>query len=138
MISASAIGREERITALVGETQSADAYGNSGLQALASPALVGLIEVACMKALEGLLETGERSVGSVVEIEHRAPTPVGARVEVEARLTQVDGQKVWFSVLASDHSGLIAEGRHARFVVDDQRFQSRLKKMTAALPARDD
>ena len=74
-VSGSAVGGVGRMTAVVERTQSANAYGNYGLSALATPALIGLIELACMDALEGLLDAGERSVGSVVEVEHKAARP---------------------------------------------------------------
>jgi len=80
-----------------------------------------------MEALDGLIQPGERTVGSVVQVEHQAPTPVGAEVEVRATIDAVDGPKVWFTTTATDRSGRIAAGRHARFVVDDERFQNRLR-----------
>jgi len=128
-----AVGRQGRVTCVVERSQSANAYGNPDLWALATPALVGLMEMASMDALDGLLQVGERSVGSVVEVEHRAPTPVGARVDVVARIDEVDGRKVWFSVTASDQSGTVAAGRHARVVVDDARFRARLAELDAGL-----
>ena len=126
-VSEEAIGRQGVITVRVDESQSAASYGNPGLSALATPALVGLMERAAMEALDGLIELGERTVGSVVELEHQAPTPVGTEVEVRATVQAVDGPKVWFTTTATDPSGQIAAGRHARFVVDDERFQKRLK-----------
>ncbi len=68
-------------------------------------------------------------MGSVIEVEHTAPTPIGAEVDVRARIGSIDGRKVWFEVSASDSSGEIGRGRHARFVVDDARFQARLASM---------
>jgi predicted thioesterase len=127
-ISESAIGREGGFKLRVEEPQTAHVYGNRGLYALASPALIGLLEEAAMDAIDGLLAAGERSVGSVVDMEHLAPTPLGARIEVKARVESVEGPKIWFTILATDDSGQIATGRHARFVVDDERFQRRLQR----------
>ncbi len=131
-ISADAVGHEARISETIGEHQSASAYGNTGLEVLGSPALVGLLEVASMTALNAFLDESERSVGSSFEVEHTAPTPLGAEVTARARIESVDGHKVWFAVSASDASGEIASGRHARFVVDDARFRARVEKKSRA------
>ena len=50
-----AIGATGSLTAEVQAEDSANAYGNEGLAVLATPALVGLIERAAMRALDGLL-----------------------------------------------------------------------------------
>jgi fluoroacetyl-CoA thioesterase len=126
-LDAGAVGREETIIAEVEEGHSADAHGNAGLHVLATPALVGLFERAAMACLDGALTPEERTVGSVVAITHQAPTPLGERVTVTARVTQVDGRQVWFDVSAADAKDTIASGRHSRFVVDDARFQARLE-----------
>ena len=55
------------------------------------------------------------------------PTPKGATVTATATLTQADGRKLTFRVEAHDQSGnLLGEGTHLRFVVDRERFMSRL------------
>ena len=85
-VDQTAIGREGIVVAQIEDDLTAARYGNAGLAALATPALVGLFEQAAMRALDGLLAEGEGSVGSVVEITHLAPTPAGAEVTVRARL----------------------------------------------------
>lgn len=120
------VGAKGELTVEVEPSLSADAYGNAGLPALATPALVGLFERASMRALDGIMGEGERSVGSVVDIKHLAPTPLGAEVVVEATIASIAGREVWFELTARDPGGEIASGRHARFVVDDARFQAKL------------
>jgi predicted thioesterase len=124
-IDDTAVGREATITAEVGAELTADRYGNAGLHVLATPALVGLFERAAIATLDALLAAGERSVGSVVDIRHLAPTPVGSSVSVTARLASVDGRQVWFELHATDGAGPIGEGRHSRFVVDE-RFERKI------------
>jgi predicted thioesterase len=124
-IDNTAVGREATITAEVGDELTADHYGNAGLHVLATPALVGLFERAAIATLDGLLTAGERSVGSVVDIRHLAPTPAGSSVSVTARLTSIDGRQVWFELEAADGAGPIGEGRHSRFIVDE-RFQRKI------------
>lgn len=123
-----AIGSAGSLTVAVRAEDSANAYGNEGLAVLATPALVGLIERAAMRALDGLLEAGERTVGSVVDVVHEAPTPVGSEVTVTATLDSVGGAELWFVVRAEDAAGQVASGRHSRFVVNDERFRGRAAK----------
>ncbi len=116
---------------MIGDAQSAAVYGNAGLEALGSPALVGTLEVASIRALQEFLDEGDRSVGAAFEIEHTAPTPLGVDVTARARIESVEGRKVRFALSASDASGEIGAGRHARFVVDDARFRARLERIRA-------
>jgi predicted thioesterase len=127
-VTEQAVGRKTALEFQVDHTVTADVFGNAGLHALASPALIGMIERAAMEGLADLLSPDERTVGSVIEVEHLAPTPVGATVVVRTRIDEVDGPKVWFTVEAQDDVAVIAKGRHARFVVDGERFQRRLNR----------
>ena len=127
-VDQTAVGRAGIILARVEDDLTADRYGNAGLIALATPALVGLFEQAAMRALDGLLAEGEGSEGNVVEIVHLAPTPAGAEVTVRARLTEVDGGQVWFELEAEDERELVARGRHSRVVVEWARFERLLAR----------
>jgi fluoroacetyl-CoA thioesterase len=122
-VDESAIGSEGVVVARVDENLTADRYGNEGLEVLATPALVGLFEQAAMRALDGLLDPGEASVGSLVEITHLAPTPAGAEVTVRARLTRIDGREAWFELEAEDDRETVARGRHSRVVIERARFE---------------
>jgi fluoroacetyl-CoA thioesterase len=123
-----AVGREGEVVAQVEAELTADRYGNAGLAALATPALVGLFEQAAMRALEGVLADGEGSVGSVVEVTHLAPTPAGSEVTAKARLTAVDGRVAWFELEAEDGRETVARGRHSRIVVEWARFERLLAR----------
>jgi fluoroacetyl-CoA thioesterase len=122
------VGQEGLLVERVEAALTADRYGNAGLDALATPALVGLFEQAAMRVLAGALAAGEGSVGSVVDVTHLAPTPVGAEVTVRARVTEVDGRQVWFVLEAEDGRETIARRRHSRVIVDRARFQRLLER----------
>jgi len=95
---------------------------------LSSPALVWNLEYAAMNALAPLLEPHERSVGSTIDIQHLAPTPLGQRVVCVAKVINVDGPLVMFQVEARDEDELIARGLHQRSVIDAARFARRVQK----------
>jgi fluoroacetyl-CoA thioesterase len=84
--------------------------------------MVGLMEWACIEQLAPFYEAGEGSLGTHVDVNHIAPTPVGLTVKVETEVTEIKGRSIWFNVRAHDGVDLIGEGRHQRAVVSWDRF----------------
>jgi predicted thioesterase len=68
---------------------------------------------------------GLTTVGVRVELDHRAPTPVGRTVTAHARLSEVDGRRLRFEITVTDGSVTVAEGRVERVLVDRHRFVER-------------
>ena len=89
---------------------------------LATRTMIGEMERAAAKLLRPHLQPGQLSVGVRVDIEHAAPTPVGARVVTRARYLGLEGKLHLFEVEAVDPGGRIGHGRHARGVVDEARL----------------
>ncbi|MCL6639874.1 MAG: thioesterase family protein [Candidatus Rokubacteria bacterium] len=107
------------VSLIVTPDRTADALGNPGVQVLGTPFLVGLLEQACHAVLAPHLPPGAGTVGTMVEMRHLAPTPVGLTVRARARLLEGDGRRFLFAVEAWDDREQVAEGRHERFVVPD-------------------
>lgn len=89
--------------------------------------MVGLIEWACLLAIKDHLDDGEGSLGVRVDVDHRAATPPGMTVTVDVEVTEVNGGRVSFKVVARDEVDVISEGRHQRHVVRWERFNARLE-----------
>ena len=53
-----------------------------------------------------------------VQLDHLAPTGVGATVAAEATLEKVEGRRLTFTVSVNDECGLVAAGKVTRVVVD--------------------
>ena len=47
------------------------------------------------------------------------------QVTCETELVEVDGRRLVFHVKASDEAGLIGEGTHERFIINNEKFQSK-------------
>ncbi len=94
--------------------------------------LVGLLEWACIEAIQPHLDAGEQSVGTGVWVTHGAATPPGFTVTVEVALQKVEGRRLTFSVRAHDGVDAIGEGTHERFVIDRARFVARVEAKAAA------
>jgi len=94
-----------------------------------TPAIVRLAEEASVAAIAARLESGTTTVGHRVQLDHLAPTPIGATVRAEALLESVEGRRLTFRISVSDSHGLVAAGRITRVVVERERF---LEKVTGA------
>jgi fluoroacetyl-CoA thioesterase len=89
--------------------------------------MVGLLEWACVELLRPHLDwPREQSLGTHVDFSHLAATPPGMTVSVEARLEEVDGRRLVFSLVAHDGIDKISEGRHERFIIEAERFRAKL------------
>jgi predicted thioesterase len=122
------IGLIGEVQHLVIEADTAERWGSGLAPVFSTPALVGLMESAAVKALEGTIAAGQTSVGTRIDVHHLAATPVGMTVRARAELIGVDGRKLTFKVQAWDEVELIGEADHERFIVDEARFLARVKE----------
>ncbi|WP_405346331.1 thioesterase family protein [Ruminococcus sp.] len=101
---------------------TAVSMGSGTLRVFATPAMIALCEGCCAETVEDLLGEGMTSVGTKVDIEHLAASPIGASILCKSRIVAVDGRRLDFEVEVYDNVGLIGKGRHTRFIVDAEKF----------------
>jgi len=103
---------------------TAEVLGSGDLPVLGTPRLLAWLEAATCAAVSEGLPSGGTSVGTRVDVEHRAAAPVGAVVVARATLTDVDGRVLTFEVVANDRKSgaVLGVGRITRVVVDRERF----------------
>lgn len=94
--------------------------------------MVGLLEWACIKVLEGHLGPGEGSLGIHVNVSHTAATVPGQTVTVDAECTEVRGRRVYFKVVAHDGIDQISEGTHERMIVPWDKFEAKVNDKAKA------
>ncbi|MDG6109339.1 thioesterase [Dactylosporangium aurantiacum] len=116
------VGALARVELTVTDADTAQSLGSGDVPVLGTPKLLALAEAATVGALVRRLPPGLTTVGTRVELEHRAASPIGARVIVEARLAKADGRKLVFEIVARDGRQVVAEGRVERMMVDRHRF----------------
>jgi predicted thioesterase len=115
------------VTYTVTDDDTAAAVGSGDLAVLATPRLLAWLEEACCGAVA--LDENSTSVSTRVELEHLAPSPVGAEVTATATVVHRDGRLIRFQVVAHDAGGaVLATGEAQRVVVDRERFLSRLDR----------
>lgn len=112
---------------IVTDADTASHWGSGGLPVFSTPALVGLMEIAAVRALIGRLPPGQTTVGGHIDVHHLAATPVGMTVRARAELVAVEGRRLAFKVQAWDTVELIGEADHDRFVVDEARFMTKVE-----------
>lgn len=111
---------------IVGPEQTAEKMGSGGLPVYATPALVAAVENTCYEGLQATLAEGFTSVGGSLELQHLAPSPVGAEITIKAEITEAKGKKTVFSFTAYEGEKLIGKGRHIRFTVEIKSFLENL------------
>ncbi len=109
----------------VSDRNSALAMGSGTLKVFATPAMIALMEETAWKSVAPHLEEGSGTVGTALNIQHTAATPLGMTVTCESELVQVEGRKLTFHVVAKDEAGIIGEGEHQRFIVENAKFQAK-------------
>ena len=91
--------------------------------------LVGFLEWACILALKPHLDwPEEQSVGIHINVSHEAATPVGHEVIANVELIKIVGKKLTFNVEARDKVDLISKGTHERFIINKEKFDSKIKE----------
>ena len=90
---------------------------DDGFVVYSTPAMVGHMERAAVETVAPYLDDDEVSLGVRVEISHIAGTRIGETVRTTARLVEVEGRRLTFTVDAYNEREKIGEGRHQRVVV---------------------
>lgn len=120
------IGLTYTSTLVVSKDHVAAVMGSGDLHVFATPAMVALMENAAMLAVAEHLPEGSTTVGAMMNTSHVKPSPMDESIKATAVLTEVEGRKLTFSVKAEDSKGIIGEAVHVRYIVDRERFMSKL------------
>lgn len=126
------VGMRGEASLVVGEAQTAAAFGAGGVRVFGTPVMIGLMENAAWQLVQPELPAGESTVGTLVNVRHLAATPVGGHVVATAELIEIDGRRLVFKVSARDDTQLIGEGIHERFRIVLERFLARLPRSPEA------
>ena len=92
-----------------------------------TPDMIRLMETAAFHALQPYCEGDEITVGTSINIEHRAASPIGTRVKAEAVLESFDGRFYTLRVTARDEKQEIGRGTVGRAVISVGKFVEKMK-----------
>lgn len=121
------VGLKHESQTVVSTTNTANTLGSGDMEVFATPAMIALMENAAMMAVAPHLDEGASTVGIEMATSHIKASPIGATITASAELISAEGRKLSFKVKAWDEQGVIGEGNHTRFVVDRERFLSKVK-----------
>ena len=96
-----------------------------------APDMIRLMETAAFRALHPYCEGGEITVGTAINIEHRAASGIGAQIKAEAVLEAFDGRFYTLRVTARDDVQEIGRGTVGRAVVNLSKFAEKMKNREA-------
>jgi fluoroacetyl-CoA thioesterase len=112
------------ITAVVSPDDTARTLGSGDVDVLGTPRALALAEAATVRAAAPLLEPGQTTVGTHVELDHLAPSPVGSTVHATATLVDRTNKRLTFEVRLTQDDRPVATGTITRAIVDRARFQA--------------
>jgi fluoroacetyl-CoA thioesterase len=92
-----------------------------------TPDMIRLMETAGFQALQPYCEGDEISVGTSINVEHRAASGIGAHIQAEAMLESFDGRFYVLRVTARDDVQEIGRGTVGRAIVSIGKFVEKMK-----------
>jgi fluoroacetyl-CoA thioesterase len=111
-------GSTASITFTTDKRSTAIALGSGELPVLATPKVVALVEEAAVSAIAGLVADTETTVGSRINVDHLAPTPIGGTVVTTATVVAVTGRRLDFEATVTEKEALVARATHVRYIVN--------------------
>ena len=114
----------------MGSADTARALGSGDVDVLGTPRVLALAEAATLAVAAGRLRPDQTTVGTHVELDHLAPTPLGAVVRAEAMLVYRGGKRLTFDVRVTHSTRTVATVRVTRVIVDRARFEAAAQAST--------
>jgi len=113
--------RAERVITVTA-ADTAIAYGSGSVPVLATPRVIALCEAAAVAAVADHLPDGMTTVGTRIELDHLAASPIGSSVVASATVVAVDGRRSTFDIRATMGETIVARGVHTRATVQEEGF----------------
>lgn len=134
------IGLTHTSVLTVSNAHTAQTMGSGDMPVLATPVMIALMENAAMLAVDQELPQEQATVGAHIDVSHLRPTALGTEIFATAELTEIDGRRLTFHVVAmqmadvsAENIGtaatepvLLGEGTHTRYIVDRESFLAKL------------
>jgi fluoroacetyl-CoA thioesterase len=112
------VGRILDVEWVAGPQHSAENFGNPGVPVFATPAVVWLLDSLAHQVIVPTLDKDQGTLGTKIDIEHLAATPMGMKVRARAEVVQIDGKRVLVKVEAHDEAEMIARGTIERYITN--------------------
>ncbi len=123
-------GQNAELQFVVEAKHAIDFAGDDMPTVLSTPWLIWFMEHSARDTMLPHLDPTESTVGTVIDIEHLAPTPLGQAVTCRARMLRSEGTQFLFKLEAFDEQEKIANGLHRLNVINKSRFAERVARKT--------
>ena len=116
-------GLVHEISVVATEDQTAHAVGNIGVHVVATIFMIGFIEECSGWLVYPYLDKSEVSVGTHVNVHHRAAIEPGKPLSVRAKLVEIDGAQLTFEASVSHAGTILMKGTHQRRIIQTVRIK---------------
>lgn len=120
------IGIKGTTNVVVCKDNTAEKMGSGELPVFATPSMIALMEECAYKSVKVFLEDNQGTVGTLMNVKHVSASPLDMKITAESELIEIDKKRLVFTVKAYDELGLIGEGVHERFIIDNDRFMNKV------------
>ena len=126
------IGAQLELSVEVGNEQAIRFLGEEGPRVLSTPQMILYMERASWQLALPMLDPGQNTVGTHVNVSHQAAAPMGATVLFTSELLAVNKRRLEFRVSARMGTKIIGEGTHQRAIIAVREFAERVKEKNPA------
>ncbi len=112
---------------VVKENETAAKVASGALEVFSTPLMIGFMENVAFSLAEKELNEGETTVGVSVNIKHLRANLVGDKLKCTAVLENIEGKRLDFDVKVCFGDIVVGEGKHSRFIVNTEKFLSKLR-----------
>jgi len=121
------IGTKREEVVEVGNDNAIRFLGTDGARVLSTPQMILCMERTCRNLILSMVDPGHDTVGTHVNVWHRAAAPLGSKVTVFAELLSVNNRRAEFRVEARLGEKIVGDGTHQRAIIDTARFAEKVK-----------
>jgi fluoroacetyl-CoA thioesterase len=121
------IGTKREDVIEVGNDNAIRFLGSEGPRVLSTPQMILFMERTCRNLILPMLDPGHDTVGTHVNVWHRAAAPMGSAVTFFGELLSVNNRRVEFRVEARLGEKIVGEGTHQRAVIEIARFAEQVR-----------
>jgi len=121
------IGAKREEVVEVGNDSAIRFLGLEGTRVLSTPQMILCMERNCRNLILSMVDPGHDTVGTHVNVWHRAAAPMGSKVTFFAELLAVNNRRAEFKVEARLGEKIVGEGTHQRAIIEVARFAEKVK-----------
>ena len=123
------IGETNEKEYIVREEDSPEFLAKQGLGVLSTPRMIALMEITSKELLDRIIGDEYTSVGIHVDVYHKNPAPIGAKLRFVSKVIEVKGRKIVFEVRCLMGETVIGEGIHERYVIEWDKFREKIRSL---------